>query len=111
MIDCVDFCRALADETRQGLLRLLQQEGEHCVSHLVQRFGLSQPTISHHLMLLKRAGLVNSRKVGKQVFYRINQENVVECCGMLMAKFQPTEATQGCVPSVPAGGKRDVATG
>jgi len=79
------------------LLKLLQEEGERCVSDLVQRFGLSQPTISHHLALLKRAGLVTNRKVGKQVFYSINQENVVECCGMLMAKFTADITTQGCV--------------
>jgi ArsR family transcriptional regulator, arsenate/arsenite/antimonite-responsive transcriptional repressor len=85
--DCVDFCRALGDETRQALLKLLQQEGEQCVGCLVDKFGLTQPTISHHLLLLKRAGLVKSRKAGKQVFYSIDQENVVECCGMLMATF------------------------
>ncbi len=80
-IDYVDFCRALGDETRQKLLRLLKDEGEQCVGCLVDRFGLSQPTISHHLLLLKRAGLVKSLKAGKQVFYAIDQENVVECCG------------------------------
>lgn len=86
IIDCVDFCKALADETRQAILRMLLQ-GEMCVSDIVNAFGLSQPTISHHLGTLKNAGLVSSRKEGKQVYYAVNQKNVVECCGMLMAKF------------------------
>lgn len=86
IIDCVDFCKALADETRQAILRLLLQ-GEMCVSDIVDAFGLSQPTISHHLGILKNVGLVSSRKEGKQVYYAANQENVIECCGMLMAKF------------------------
>jgi DNA-binding transcriptional ArsR family regulator len=97
-ITCVDFCRALGDETRQELLRLLQEHGEQCVSDLVHRFGLSQPTISHHLQLLKRAGLVTSRKEGKQVFYSIEQENVVECCGMLLAQFSPVKAKPIALP-------------
>jgi ArsR family transcriptional regulator len=89
-IDCVDFCKALADETRQAILRLLLQ-GEMCVSDIVEAFGLSQPTISHHLGILKNVGLVSSRKEGKQVYYATNQENVIECCGMLMAKFSEEE--------------------
>ena len=93
IIDCVDFCKALADETRQAILRLLLQ-GEMCVSDIVDAFGLSQPTISHHLGILKNVGLVSNRKEGKQVYYAINQENVVECCGMLMAKFTGQESDE-----------------
>ena len=89
-IDCVDFCKALADETRQAILQLLI-EGEQCVSDLVEHFDMSQPTISHHLSILKNLGLVSRRKEGKHVYYGINQDNVIECCGMLIAKF-------GCEP-------------
>jgi ArsR family transcriptional regulator len=85
-IDCVDFCRGLADETRQAILQMLT-EGEKCVSDLVERFSMSQPTISHHLNILKNLGLVSRRKEGKHVYYSIHQENVIECCGMLIAKF------------------------
>jgi ArsR family transcriptional regulator len=85
-IDCVDFCKALADETRQAILQLLV-EGEKCVSDLVEQFDMSQPTISHHLNILKSLGLVSRRKEGKHVYYSINQDNVIECCGMLIAKF------------------------
>jgi ArsR family transcriptional regulator len=89
-IDCVAFCRALADETRQGILRILLQ-GEKCVSDLAEAFPMSQPTISHHLNILKSLGLVESRKEGKYVYYGINRDNVIECCGMLIAQF-------GCDP-------------
>ena len=84
--DCVEFCKTLADETRQQILEMLQ-EGEKCVSDIVAAFDMSQPTISHHLSILKRFGLVTTRKDGKQVFYAINRDNVVECCGRLIAKF------------------------
>ncbi len=89
-IDCVAFCRALADETRQTILQMLL-EGERCVSDLTESFSMSQPTISHHLGILKNLGLVTSRKEGKHVYYDIDRDNVTECCGMLIAKF-------GCDP-------------
>lgn len=89
--DTVAFCKALADETRQRILEILQTEGEKCVSELVEIFSVSQPTISHHLNFLKQANLVTSRRDGQQIYYRANQENIMECCGMLFTKFVPTE--------------------
>ena len=91
--DCVEFCRALADDTRQKILVMLLEE-ELCVGDIVEAFYMSQPTISHHLGILKQFNLVTSRKEGKQVFYAINRDNVVECCGQLMAKFDATDACE-----------------
>lgn len=92
-IDCVEFCKALADETRQRILEMLL-EGEMRVGDIVDAFTMSQPTISHHLSVLKQFGLVTSRKEGKQVFYAINRDNVVECCGRLIAKFDAQEVCE-----------------
>lgn len=89
--DMVAFCKALGDETRQRILQILQTEGEKCVSDLVDVFNVSQPTISHHLNFLKQANLVTSRRDGKMVYYRANQDNITECCGMLFTKLVPTE--------------------
>ncbi len=86
-IDCVDFCKALADNTRQAILRLLQVRGETSVSDIVAAFKLSQPTISHHLSILRKYGLVQTRHEGKEVLYRVDQDNITECCGMLMTRF------------------------
>ena len=90
VIDCVEFCKAMADDTRQKILLLLM-EGDKCVSEIAEAFDLSQPTVSHHLSILKQYKLVTSHKKGKQVFYRINRENLVECCGLLMARFEVRE--------------------
>lgn len=87
--DCVEFCKAMADETRQGILQLLQERGELCAGDIVAAFDAAQPTISHHLSVLKNVGLVRSRKEGKMIYYSLNQENVQICCGMLMVKFVP----------------------
>jgi ArsR family transcriptional regulator len=93
-IDCVAFCKALADDTRQRILELLLED-ELCVSDIVDAFDMTQPSISHHLGILRQLDLVTSRKEGKQVFYSVNHNNVVECCGMLMAKFDASEACDG----------------
>ena len=92
-IDCVEFCKALADDTRQRILVILQ-EGELCVGDIVDVFDMSQPTISHHLGILKQFNLVVSRKEGKQVYYDINRDNIVECCGQLIAKFDAQDACE-----------------
>ncbi len=64
--------RALADPTRVRMLNLLVRNGELCVCDVQAHFDLSQPTISHHLSVLKRAGLVSSRQVGRWAFYEID---------------------------------------
>jgi ArsR family transcriptional regulator len=93
--DMVAFCKALGDETRQRILEILLKEGEKCVSDLVDVFDVSQPTISHHLNFLKQANLVTSRRDGKQIYYRTNQDNITECCGMLFAKLIPLNLELG----------------
>jgi ArsR family transcriptional regulator len=91
--DCVSFCRALGDPTRQDILQLLQKKGELGVTAIVAAFKRhSQPTISHHLKILRDEGLVVSRRAGKEIIYSLNGENVEECCGMLWAKFVPTKS-------------------
>ena len=88
-MSCCDFnafIHAMADETRQSILRLLQ-EGEMSVNDLCAHFDLQQPTISHHLAILRKAGLADSRRVGRQVFYRANQNCVAECCQMMVQRF------------------------
>lgn len=87
--DMVAFCKAMGDETRQRILKILQDEGEKCVSDLVDAFEVAQPTISHHLNFLRQANLVISRRQGKQIYYRANQDNITDCCGMLFTKFAP----------------------
>ena len=91
-IDCVEFCKALADSTRQQILRMLVDD-EKSVGDIVDAFDISQPTISHHLNVLKQYGLVTSRKDGQRVFYSTNLESVVECCGLLFSKFDTHEVS------------------
>ncbi len=63
------FLKALSDETRLRILCFLQS-GEKCVCEIVDFLKLPQNLISHHLKVLREAGLVESRKSGIQVFYK-----------------------------------------
>ncbi len=66
--------RALADTTRLRSLLLLQREGELCVCELTHALGESQPKISRHLAQLREAGLVDDRRQGLWVYYRLHPE-------------------------------------
>jgi ArsR family transcriptional regulator, arsenate/arsenite/antimonite-responsive transcriptional repressor len=65
--------KALGDPVRLRLLSLIASRagGEVCVCDLTPAFDLSQPTISHHLKLLKQAGLIDSERRGTWVYYRL----------------------------------------
>ncbi len=90
----VDFAKALADETRQKIMRLCCCEWIS-VNDIVGKLDVSQPTVSHHLAILREAGLVSVREEGRQTFYTLNQDKVVDCCGVLMTAFAPEQkATQ-----------------
>jgi ArsR family transcriptional regulator len=90
MNDPVGFAKALNDETRQQIMKIICCR-ELCVSDIVDEVGLSQPTISHHLGILRNAGLVKTRKEGKQVYYTLDQEIVQACCGAIMRRFAPEQ--------------------
>ncbi len=61
--------KALADPTRVAIVNRLAGAGEVCVCELVAEFELSQPTISHHLRVLREAGLVDCERRGTWVYY------------------------------------------
>src|SRR5215472_1558303 len=68
--------RVIADPARLRLLSLIQAqpEGEACVCHLTEPLGLSQPTVSHHLRVLRDAGLVERERRGSWAYYRVIPE-------------------------------------
>lgn len=67
--------KSLADPTRMRILSLLSRhEGEVCVFEIVESFTLEQPTISHHLRILRDAGLVDCRKKGLWAYYYVRRE-------------------------------------
>jgi ArsR family transcriptional regulator len=86
--DAVVFAKAISDETRQKIMNICCCDSLS-VNEIVDKLDVSQPTVSHHLAILREAGLVTVREEGKQSFYSLNQERVAFCCGQLMVKFAP----------------------
>jgi ArsR family transcriptional regulator len=86
--DSVLFAKALADETRQKIMKICCCEWLS-VNEIVEHLNVTQPTVSHHLAILREAGLVNVREEGKQTFYQLNQNRITSCCGQLRTVFMP----------------------
>ena len=72
--DFTAITKALADETRVRVLMTLQR-GELCVCQIVELAGLATSTVSKHMSILKQARLVESRKVGRWMYYRLADES------------------------------------
>jgi ArsR family transcriptional regulator, arsenate/arsenite/antimonite-responsive transcriptional repressor len=69
--------KALNDQTRREILEILR-EGDKTAGEIADQFNISKPSISHHLDLLKQAGLVESVKEGQYVYYSLNATVVDE---------------------------------
>ena len=76
--------KALADDTRLRLVALLAH-GELCVCHLHEALGLSQPNVSRHLAILRAAGIVEDRREGKWIHYRLVRHEDPVCERQLRA--------------------------
>jgi ArsR family transcriptional regulator, arsenate/arsenite/antimonite-responsive transcriptional repressor len=77
--------KALADPTRVAIVNQLSAADEVCVCNLTETFELSQPTISHHLKILREAGLVESTRRGTWAYYRLVPEAIEALRGALGA--------------------------
>jgi ArsR family transcriptional regulator len=86
-IDPVAFAKVLADPTRQQIMECCCEW--RSVNQIVDAVSVSQPTVSHHLAVLREADLVQAREQGKNTFYTLNQERVASCCGELISTFAP----------------------
>jgi DNA-binding transcriptional ArsR family regulator len=67
---------ALADPTRRGLFEKLSSHGEQNVQALTGHARISQPAVSKHLAVLKRAGLVRARRSGRETHYRAHPDGL-----------------------------------
>lgn len=66
-----DTFKALSDGTRREILRLLR-ERDLTAGEIAEKFSISKPSISHHLSILKQAGLVLDEKKGQNIYYSLN---------------------------------------
>jgi ArsR family transcriptional regulator len=73
-----DVYSAIADPTRRRLLALLAEAGELSLHELTGHFGMGRTAVSKHLAVLREAGLVDGRKIGRETRYRLNAEPLRE---------------------------------
>lgn len=69
--------KALSDPTRLRILKAISHMDQMCECNIVPVFGLSQPTISYHLKILREAGLIVSERRGQWVWHRLNQKSLL----------------------------------
>lgn len=83
----VDYFKLFADESRLKILWYLSQHQEVNVRTLCSNLQQTQPAVSHHLGLLKTAGLVKMRREGKHNYYHVEQEEFSKVNGILARLF------------------------
>ena len=71
------ICKALGDSNRLEIVQMLS-DGEKCGCRLLEKFEITQPTLSHHMKILVECGLVNDRKEGKWHHYSLNCDTLLE---------------------------------
>jgi DNA-binding transcriptional ArsR family regulator len=86
----VEYFKLLADETRLRIVYVLKQRGELNVQTMCRILQLTQPAVSHHLALLRVAGLIELRRAGKHNFYRLMPERFAEIAASLRV-FMPAD--------------------
>lgn len=82
--------QALADPTRRAILQMLN-DGDLSAGEIAARFQISAPSVSHHLSVLKNAGLVSAQRSGQSIIYRLNATVVQEMIQQLMQLFRVGE--------------------
>lgn len=85
--------KAMADPVRLRLLSLIasHENGEVCVCDLTETFDLSGPTISHHLKVLREAGLIEGERRGTWIYYRARPETLRQLALALMPDDEPAD--------------------
>lgn len=83
----INFFKAGGDQHRQRILMLIKAHQRINASDILDKIRLSQPTLSHHIGILKHAGLIFEEKKGREVFYSLNRKNITSCCLGFMNKL------------------------
>lgn len=84
----VNFAKALADETRQKIMAICCCTSLS-VTEIVEKLNVTQPTVSHHLKILREAGLVTVERRGKEIYYQLDQKKLASGCCQVADSFAP----------------------
>ena len=98
--DLMRMLQAVGDPIRMELVFLVGSRGPMNVTDIASQFKLSRPAISHHLKVLKDAGVLTDEKRGKEVYYRLNRRRAVDALRSL------ADAIESCCPMDENDGQR-----
>ncbi|MFN5350452.1 MAG: ArsR/SmtB family transcription factor [Polaromonas sp.] len=87
-VQAVGLLKLLANEDRLLLMCQLSQ-GEHCVSELEEELGITQPTLSQQLGVLRNEGVVSTRRQGKNIYYSVSDPRTLEVLVLLHRLYCP----------------------
>lgn len=90
----------LADPNRLRILIQLSQGVEQSASQLLDALPVSQPTLSHHMKFLCEGGLVQRRRLGQRILYRLDQAALEQLLAIPLGKEAPPPAAQPAPPPV-----------
>lgn len=93
--DAALICRAMGDPNRLKIVQTLS-DGEMCACRLLEKFEITQPTLSHHMKVLCQCGLVSARSEGKWNHYSLNCETLNEFKAFITG-LTPCRESAGCV--------------
>ena len=82
MLEILNITKAMSDENRIRALMMLAG-GELCVCQIIEMLGLAPSTVSKHMSILRQAGLVETRKEGRWIYYRLADRNTPKACEIL----------------------------
>lgn len=95
MKEQAEIFKALGDAVRLEIIRLLLGK-ELCVCDIMSAFKVSQPTISHHLKILKYAGLVKDNREGKWIYYSLAPEAFAKVSALLGEFAEKSAVKERC---------------
>ena len=75
--------RSVNHKLRQSMIKLLEENEEMTVTELYVKLRLEQSVASQHLAILRRAGVVGTRREGKFIYYALNKDRISEIAGMI----------------------------
>jgi ArsR family transcriptional regulator len=77
-----DVCKALANAKRLEILHILKDK-EVAVSSIVKQMSISKANVSQHLAVMRKAGILNTRREGLNIYYRISSPKIAMACNLM----------------------------
>lgn len=86
--ECLPIFNALGSAVRQKILFIINEDGGLSVQGLAKRINLSRPTVSHHLCILQKAGIIHHRKLGRERIYYYSFEDALQKMSKLISSVE-----------------------